>query len=72
MNLRQNHKHIDEYIEMIESVALELSETIPDLKDSDKREALLVSICLSGMDNNYKRALSASEFKADPIREYKI
>ena len=64
MGVRQNKSSIEDYIAEIESLALDFSDIVPDLCDIQKRDELLVSVFINGVDSHLKRIIAVSEFKS--------
>ena len=63
LSVRQNRRSIADYTENIERVAANLSDVIDDLRDQDKRNELLISVFMTGLDAHLKRGLVAGEFE---------
>ena len=64
MSVQQRRQSIDEYAGQIESTAANLSDILVELQDVEKRDELLVSVFMSGLDANIKRSLIVNEYKA--------
>lgn len=62
LQIKQHRRSIEEYAEEIETTAANVADVIDDLKNSEKRNELLISVFISGLDNHIKRLLTASEF----------
>ena len=62
LSIRQNRQSVTNYAESIERSAANLSDAIEDLKDQDKRNELLISVFMTGLDSHLKRGLVAREF----------
>ena len=60
LSIKQNRRSVEEYAEDIETVAANVADVILDLADSDRRNELLISVFMSGLDPHLKRLLTAS------------
>ena len=62
LQIKQHKRSVNSFAEEIETTAANVADVIDDLKEVDKRNELLVSVFMAGLDPHLKRLLTASEF----------